>query len=192
MMLAHNTGQILNKSNLSASLGVSQPTVSTYIDLLENTFMVRTLQPCYTNLKKRLIKSPKIFIRDSGLIHSLLHISSQNDLLGHPVYGSSWESYALEQIVTQLSDWTPSFYRTSNGSEIDLILEKGLHKLAIEFKVNPSQKLSAGFYHGLDDLKIEEGFVICPLAKDEIYPIGKNIRVSSIPSFIEDIENRDS
>ncbi|MCK5197025.1 MAG: ATP-binding protein [Spirochaetales bacterium] len=191
MMLAHNTGQILNKNNLSASLGISQPTVTSYIDLLKNTFMVRTLRPCHTNLKKRLIKSPKVYIRDSGIIHSLLKISDQNDLLGHPVYGSSWESYALEQIITLLTKWTPSFYRTSNGSEIDLILEKGQHRIAVEFKINPSLKLSAGFYHGLNDLAIEESFIICPLLKDEIYPIGENIRVSSIPSFIAYVEKRD-
>ena len=184
-MLAHNTGQILNKNKLSASLGISQPTVTSYIHLLENTFMVRTLQPCYTNTKKRLIKSPKLYIRDSGIIHSLLGITTQNDLLGHPVYGLSWESYAIEQIISLLPQWKPSFYRTSNGSEIDLILERGNSKLAIEFKINPSQKPGTGFYNGLRDLNITEAFIVCPLKENEIYPVGKNIRIASIPAAIE-------
>ena len=188
MMLAHSTGQVINKNNLSNSLGISQPTVTSYIDLLENTFMVRTLQPCHINLKKRMVKSPKVFVRDSGIIHSLLNITNHNDLLGHPVYGLSWESYAMEQIISSLSQWTPSFYRTSNGSEIDLILEKGQYRLAVKFKINPSQKPGAGFYNGLRDLSINEAFIVCPLPENEIYPVGNNIRVSSVPSFFEYVD----
>jgi len=180
-MLAHLTGQILNKSKLAESLGVTHPTIQSYIDILESTFMVRTLRPYGINVKKRLVKSPKIYIRDSGIIHTLLGIHSMNDLAGHPVYGSSWESYAVEQITTLFPDREAYFYRTSNGSEIDLILVKGPQKIAIEMKAHAAPKPGAGFYHALEDTEITEGYIVSPLREEEtIYSIGKNVQVTSI------------
>lgn len=180
-MIAHLTGQILNKSKLAESLGVTHPTIQSYLDILENTFMIRTLRPFSVNVKKRLVRSPKIYIRDSGIIHSLLGITSMNDLSGHPVYGASWESYAVEQIISLLPDWEPSFYRTSNGSEIDLILAKGTRKVALEMKAHTAPKPGAGFYHALEDTGITEGYIVSPLREpEEEYGIGDNLRVSTI------------
>ena len=183
-MLAHISGQILNKSKLSESLGVTHPTISSYIDILEQTFMVRTLRPYTPNVKKRLVKSPKLYIRDSGILHSLLGIRTMNDLFGHPIYGSSWESYAIEQIITLFPEWEPYFYRTSNGSEIDLILVQDTKKIALEMKAHTAPQPGAGFYHALEDTCITEVYIISPVPEnEEMYKIGEGIWVSSISAF---------
>lgn len=183
-MLAHSQGQILNKSKLGESLGVSYQTITNYIDLLEQTFIIKTLPPYAANLKKRIVKSPKIYIRDTGLLHSLLGIEDFTELMGHPVFGSSWETLALENILTTMPKWEASFYRTASGSEIDLILTRGTKKIALEFKSSKSPKLTKGFWKSLEDLEIEEAWIICPI--NEKYPIKKNIYISSIEEFISE------
>lgn len=188
MMLAHSTANILNKTKLAASLGVTHPTITAYIDILDKTYMVRVLQPYFTNIKKRLIKSPKVYIRDTGILHTLLFIKEQNDLLGHPIYGNSWESYALEQICSSLPEWNSYFYRTSNGAEIDLILEKGLQKIAIEFKVSSAPNLSPGFYHVLTDLNIEETYIVAPIPDNQSYPLTKATTVISVNNIIKSLK----
>ncbi len=124
-MCAHIQGQLFNSSRLAASLGVSYHTVRDYIDLFEQTYMIRSLPPYEVNLKKRIVKSSKVYIRDSGLLHTLLEIQDFNALMGHPVFGASWEGFALENILGAIESWRSFFYRTSSGSEVDLILEKG-------------------------------------------------------------------
>ena len=133
-MCAHLHGQLLNSSKLGESMGVSHHTIRSYVDMLEQSFVLRVLRPYESNLKKRLIKSPKIYIRDSGLLHALLGIESHDDLLGHPVYGASWEGWVIENVLSLLPDWNAAFYRTSSGSEIDLILEKGNRRIGVECK----------------------------------------------------------
>ncbi len=133
-MLAHSHGQVLNASKLADSMGVSSHTIRKYIDLLEQTFVVRALPPYTKNIKKRLVKAPKVYIRDTGILHSLLNIETMQDLFAHPVYGASYEGFVIENIITQLPRWQASYYRTSNGAEIDLILTKGMKKIAIEIK----------------------------------------------------------
>jgi predicted AAA+ superfamily ATPase len=181
MMLAHTSGQLLNTAKLSESLGVSRTTVSFYIDILEKTYMVRILRPLFTNLKKRLVKSPKVYLRDSGLMHHLLGVEDQNSLLGHPSYGGSWETYALEQICSMMGcSWMPFFYRTSNGAEIDLVLEKGLRRVAVEFKASSAPKPTRGLYHAMQDLGITEAYIVAPLPEETTYPAREGVTVTTV------------
>lgn len=181
-MCAHSHGQVLNASKIGESIGVSHHTIKNYLSILEQTFMVRQLQPHYTNLKKRLIKSPKIYIRDSGILHSLLDIESFDGLMGHTIYGSSWEGFVIENILAELPDYRGYFYRTSTGAEIDLILEKGGKRIAVECKSSSAPVISKGFYNALEDLGIDEAWVIAPVK--ELYVITGNVKVAPLMEFI--------
>ena len=192
MMLAHSSGQILNKAKLAESLGISPPTVKSYIDILEKTYMTRTLHPLHNNLKKRLVKSPKVYLRDSGILHALLETEDQNQLFGHPVYGGSWESYALEQICSALPTWRPSFYRTEKGAEIDLILEKGLRRIAVEFKASGAPKATRGLYQSIQDLSISEAYIVAPLSEETSYPLKHGITTTTISNLPKMIKQEDS
>jgi predicted AAA+ superfamily ATPase len=174
-MIAHSHGQLWNASKIAGSLGISAPTVMSYLDILEETFIVRQLRPYYSNIKKRLIKSPKVYIRDSGLLHALLNISTLDDLHGHPSLGSSWEGFVVEQILTILPErWQAYFYRTGAGAEIDLVLFDGKHKsVAVEIKYSVSPKLERGFWNAYEDLSCKKGFVLYP--GEESYPLGRNV-----------------
>ncbi len=184
-MLAHYHGQLLNLSKLGQSLGVTHPTIKRYLDILEQTYMVRSLQPYNANLKKRLVKSPKIYIRDSGVLHALLEIESMDQLLGHPVVGSSWEGFCIEQIISAKPNWRPSFYRTSSGEEIDLVLERGQKRLAFEFKASMSPKVSRGFKGTLEVLQPDHTWIVAPV--EEPYPLQQNVTVSDIFSTVRAI-----
>lgn len=186
-MLAHNQGQLLNTSKLGASLGVSHVTIRRYVDILESTFMVRTLQPFHKNVKKRLVKTPKVYIRDSGLLHALLNIDDLNELFGHPVVGSSWEGFALEAIVNMFSDWKSYFYRTSSGEEIDLILQKKNKTIAMEFKVSTSPRLSKGIYNTLEVVNADQCLVVTPI--DAPYQLNPQIRISNLRDAFNYISN---
>jgi len=187
-MCAHNQGQLLNSSKLAESLGVSYHTIRNYIDLLEQTFVVRTLKPYEPNVKKRIIKSPKVYIRDSGLLHSLLEIEDFNELMGHPVFGASYEGFVMENIISELPDWKSFFYRTSSGNEVDLILTKGMKRVAVEIKASKTPNLSKGLWGALDDIQINEAWVIAPV--EESYPIRHNITVSGIDQFIGSMKGK--
>ena len=177
LMLAHNHGQLWNASTLAGSLGVSAPSVRHYLDILESTFMVRVLPPFSANLGKRLIKSPKVYLRDSGLLHALLNLPDHHALLGHPVLGASWEGWVIEQVLSQAPVGSrPYFYRTASGNEIDLLLElPGGRLRAIEIKHSSAPKLGKGFAEALDTLQLDSGFVIAPV--DEPYPLSPRARV---------------
>ena len=181
-MLAHNQGQLLNSSKLGSALGVSHNTVRNYIDLLEQAFIVRSLPPFLPNLNKRLTKSPKIYLRDSGLLHSLLEIDTFNRLLGHPVLGSSWEGFVIENLLAALPDWRASFYRTASGNEIDLILQRRERTIAVEMKASTAPKLGKGFYQSLRDLGISEAWVVCPV--EESYALRAQVKVGGIPQVV--------
>lgn len=174
-MCAHDQGQLLNSSKLGSSLGVSHTTFRSYIDILAETFMLRILPPYIPNIKKRLVKSPKIYLRDTGILHSLLAIDSFDDLMGHPVFGASWETVAMETVIANFPDWEPFFYRTAAGVEIDLVLKRGNHKIAFEFKASAAPKVTKGFWNGLDDLNIDKAWVVAPI--HESYPIKENVMV---------------
>ena len=188
-MLAHTHGQLLNMASLAGSLGVQGPTIRSYIDLLEGAYVVRRLVSYAANLKKRLVKSPKLYIRDSGVLHVLLNIPDRNSLLGHPVYGASWEGFCLENILGRCKRTVQaSFYRTVRGAEIDLILEQGRSRIAVEFKASSTARPQRGFWTALKDLSIDRAWIIAPI--QEGYPV-RDARVASLPEFMEAEENKD-
>ncbi|MBU6148216.1 MAG: ATP-binding protein [Actinomycetales bacterium] len=164
-MLAHGSTGPLNAGRLGASLGISGPTVSRYVDLLVDLGMVRRLTPWLDNLGKRLTRMPKVYLRDTGLLHALLGIGSMHELLGHPVAGPSFETLAIETVIslTENGPWQPAFYRTADGAEIDLVLVKGGQpEIAIEVKRSTAPVPSAGFYRAARDLGISDTFVLYP------------------------------
>jgi len=185
-MLAHSHGQTLNASKLADSMGVSGHTIRKYIDLLEQTFVIRTLQPWSGNTKKRLIKAPKVYIRDTGLLHALLDIESMEQLFSHPVYGASYEGLVIENILAQLPRWKPSFYRTSSGSEFDLVLEKAGKRVAIEIKASSSPKLGRGNWSALEVLQPDYSYVVAPV--DQAYPLQQGVMVVSLDDVIEAVQ----
>jgi uncharacterized protein len=187
-MMAHYHGGLLNASKLGQAFDVSNKTVQKYLAILEETFMVRVLQPLEINLKKRLVKSPKVFLRDSGLLHTLLEIETPTNLYGHPVFGASWEGWCLEQIVTTLPLWKPSFYRSSSGEEIDLVMDKGRRRLAFEFKASLSPHLTRGFPGTLEVLQPERTWVVCPMT-DPGYTLRSGIQVTGIRECLKKIES---
>ena len=185
-LLAHSHGDLLNSSKLGEALGVSHVTFRQYTDFLENSFLIRTLKPNFNNSKKRIVKSPKIYIRDSGILHSILNIRSFNDLLGHPSIGGSWEGFAMEQILSSISkDWIPSFYRTQAGAEIDLILENGKERIGIEFKTNTAPKVSTGFWNCIEDLNLSKVYIVCPIEDSYLYK--ENVIICGPKQTIESI-----
>jgi hypothetical protein len=184
-MVAHYHGQISNASKLGQALGTSQPTIKRYLDILSQAYMVRLLPPYSANIKKRLVKSPKIYLRDSGILHALLEIDNFEALLGHPVIGFSWEGLCLEQIMAHFPDWRASFYRTSSGEEIDLILERGRKRLAFEFKVSMSPSVSRGFGGSLEVIQPEHTWIVSPV--QETYLLRPGVTVASLGDVLEDI-----
>ncbi|MCK5099357.1 MAG: ATP-binding protein, partial [Desulfobacteraceae bacterium] len=184
-MLAHTHGQVLNSSKLADSMGVSSHTIRKYIDLLEQTFVLRVLPAFSANLKKRLIKSPKVYIRDSGILHSLLGIETTEDLFANPVYGASYEGLVIENILTQLSRWQASYYKTSNGAEIDLILTKGIQTIAVEIKSSTSPRLSKSFWNAIEYLSPDQTTIIAPVKEE--YPIAEKVMVKPLHLFIEEM-----
>ena len=182
-MLAHNQGQMLNAAQLASGLGVSGHTVARYLDIMVDLLLVRRLQPWAANAKKRLVRTPKVYVRDSGLLHALLGIHNQEDLLGHPVVGSSWEGLLIENVLNALPPTArPTFYRTSAGAEIDLVIEfSAKEKWAIEVKRSlGSPAPSKGFYVGCADINATRQIVLYPGtesfmldAKTEVMPLSK-------------------
>lgn len=170
-MLAHGQAQQMNAARLASGLGVSGQTVGRYLDLLVDLLLVRRLPPWSGNVGKRLVKSPKVYIRDSGILHALLGLETLHDLLGHPVAGPSWEGMVLENAVAAAAGWPVSYFRTSAGAEIDVVLEgRNDHRYAIEIKRSTAPSVSRGFRHGLIDLEIQESIVIYP--GHEAIPLG--------------------
>jgi predicted AAA+ superfamily ATPase len=178
-MLAHYHGQIWNAAELARSLGVSQPTVRRYLDVLSGVFMIRQLQPWYANLKKRQVKSPKIYFRDSGLLHYLLGIYTERDLLTHPKLGASWEGYALEETLKTLKPDEAYFWATHSGAELDLLLLKNGRKTGVEIKWMDAPRLTASMRIALDDLQLDHLAVIYP--GEQSYPLSE--RVTVVPLF---------
>ena len=185
-MLAHGHGGLFNASKLGQSLDLSHVTMRSYLDLLEQTFMVRVLRPLEVNLKKRLIKSPKVYIRDSGILHALLEIPSFTQLAGHPVFGASWEGWCIEQIVAAMRGWRPAFYRTSGGAEIDLLLEYGGRRLAFEFKASAAPSLSRGVRESISVLEPERTWVVAPVR--DAWDMARGVKAASMPRVLTDLE----
>jgi uncharacterized protein len=187
-MLAHNQGMLLNASKLAAGLSVSAPTVTNYIGLLADLLLVRRLMPYHANVGKRLVKSPRTYVRDSGLLHALLGIEDANELAGHPVVGKSWEGFVIESLLAAAPERTQAgFYATAAGAEIDLVLELGgRHGLwAVEIKRSLSARPERGFYHSLEDLRPKKSFVVH--AGRDRYPIAEGIEAISPRELAADL-----
>lgn len=186
-MLAHGQGDQLNAARLAAGLGVSGKTVRHYLDVLTELFMVRQLQPWAGNSSKRLVKAPKVYVRDSGLLHQLASVPNVDTLLGHPLCGPSWEGFVLENVLAQLpSTWRASYYRTSAQAEIDLVLDGPRKQVfAIEIKRTLSPKLSRGYHHGYEDVGATRGMIVIP--EGERFPMAKNIEAVPLRQFIGDL-----
>lgn len=184
-MLAHGQGTLLNASQLATSLSVSAPTVNRYIDLLTDLLLVRRLPPLHANTKKRLVKSPKIYVRDSGLVHALLRLETLNDIAGHPVAGASWEGLVIENLLAVAPPRTmASFYRTAAGAEIDLVLElPGKQRWAIEIKRALSARPEKGFYLASEDIRATRGFVVH--AGKDAYPVSEDVEALSLNALAE-------
>jgi predicted AAA+ superfamily ATPase len=181
IMLAHNQGALLNASKLASGLSISMPTVTSYIDLLVDLLLVRRLRPYHANTGKRLVKSPKVFVRDSGLVHALLGIKDFKELSGHPVAGPSWEGFVIENLLAAAPDQTmASFYRTSAGAEIDLILElPGRHGLwAIEIKRSLTAKAEKGFHMACNDINPAKRFVV--YAGNDRFPVSEEVEAIGV------------
>lgn len=174
-MLAHNSGGMLNASSLASGLGISSPAVSRYIDLLEELGLVRRLQPWHANVGKRLVRRPKVFVQDTGLLHALLGIDSMDALLGHPVVGPSFETLVVETVLNIIGgEYSPFFYRTSAGAEIDLVLVRGGRpQIAIEIKHSSAPVTSPGFHRAVADLGIERAYVV--YSGTERYPLKNGV-----------------
>jgi predicted AAA+ superfamily ATPase len=174
-MLAHGQGALLNASQLASALMASAQTVTRYVDLLVDLLLVRRLRPLHSNPGKRLVKSPKIYVRDSGIVHALLNIGDRTTLAGHPVVGASWEGFVIENLINAAPVRTvPGFYRTAAGAEIDLVLElPGGRLWAIEIKRGLAPTLAKGFYHAHEDLEPERSFVV--YSGTERYPLAEGV-----------------
>ena len=189
-MLAHGQGGLFNGARLAGSLAVDGKTVARYLDLMTDLLLVRRLQPFHANVKKRLVKSPKVYARDSGLLHALLGIADTEALLGHPVVGASWEGFVIENLLSVAPALSlPSFYRTSTGAEIDLLLElSGLQeRWAIEIKRGPAPKPSKGFYTAIDDIKATRAFVAHP--GEDRYPLSEAVEAIGLAELMGEVES---
>ena len=187
MMLAHSQGQNLNASKLAGSLSTSSPTVTSYIDLLVDLLLVRRLQPYYANTKKRLVKSPRVYVRDSGMVHGLLGLQDYNALSGHPVFGGSWEGFVIENLLSVAPPQTKaSFYRTSAGAEVDLMLElPGGKRWAIEIKSGLTPRPQKGFHHALEDIEPDRSFVL--YSGTDRYPLTEDTEVIGLYGLAEEL-----
>ena len=182
-MLAHNNGQTLNLSRLGESLGVSHTTIRNYVDLLEHTFMVKQLPPWKGNTNKRLVKSPKVYLTDSGITAALLQLNGFEQVAGHPVFGSLWESVVFMQLNAHIPHAEFSFYRTNHGHELDFILSFPDSIIAIECKASVAPSVSKGTYKALEDVNPDHTFVVAPV--DKGYSMTKGIEVVSLSELVE-------
>lgn len=187
-MLAHVQGGLLNQSKLAGGLGVSVPSIHRYLDLLGDLFLIRKLQPWSANVGKRLVKSPKVYIRDSGVMHALLKIQDMDDLLGHPAVGYSWEGFVVENLLGNIPSWASSyFYRTSAGAEIDLVIEVGNKKrVAIEIKRSLSPSVSKGFQYGCEDVKATHKYFVYP--GKERFSLTNDVEVVSLIEMMRELK----
>lgn len=191
-MLAHHQGQLINSAQLARSLGVSPQTITRYIDLMVDLLLVRRLPPLTTNVGKRLVKSPKVYVRDSGHVHALLGLATLHDILGHPIAGASWEGMVIENLLAVAPARTDAtFYRTSAGAEVDLVLTfaTGL-RWAVEIKRSLSPGLQRGFHHAREDLQPYQSWVVYP--GHDRYPKAAGVEVIGLPEMMGEVRNAGS
>ena len=186
-MLARAQGGLLNAAALAEGLGVSGQTIGRYLDLLVDLMLVRRLMPWHENVGKRLVKSPKIYVRDSGLLHALLGLGSLENLLGHPVVGGSWEGFCLETLIAAAPAGTETFfYRTSAGAELDLVLRlPGGETWAIEIKRTTAPKVSRGFHLAIADIKADRRILV--YAGEREVPLGEGLRAMPLDVAVQQL-----
>lgn len=187
-MLAHSNGNILNYSTLAKSLSITVPTLQRYIDFFENTFLVKRIQPYFSNIKKRLVKSPKLYLTDTGILHNFIGVKSIEDIYGHPAFGNSWEAYCIMQILSAAPDGlTPYFFRTHDGAECDLVLMQGqIAKYAVEIKYKSGPKLTRGNTLAFSEINAENNIVI--MSEGETYFIQEDTKAISLSNFIHEFK----
>ena len=186
-MLAHAQGGLLNTANLARALGVDGKTIAKYLDLLVDLLLVRRLQPLHANVRKRLVKAPKVYVRDSGLVHTLLRLDDEHGLLGHPVAGMSWEGFVIETLIRAAPDRTlASFYRTATGVEIDLVLElPGGRRWAVEVKRGLAPRIEKGLHVARADLRPDRTCLV--YSGDEGYPLGGGIEAIGLAALANEL-----
>ena len=187
MMLAHNQGTILNAAQIARNLGVTGVTVGRYLDLMVDLLLVRRLRPWTSNVGKRLVRSPKVYVRDNGITHALLNIADYNSLLGHPVVGGSWEGFVIENILSVIPSHVQAFYyRTSGGAEVDLVLEiSGREKWAIEIKRGSAPSLSKGFHFACADIKAKRRYIV--YSGGDTFAFGEGVTAISLFELMQEI-----
>jgi len=176
-MVSHFHGQIWNAAEFARSLGTSEPTARHYLDLLAGAFVLRVLPPWHENLSKRQVKSPKVYVRDSGLLHNLLGVRTRRDVLGHPKYGASWEGFAIEQVLSVLGSRDAYFWSTHSGAELDLLVFHKGRRIGFEFKSSDSPSMTKSMHVALSDLKLDRLFVVYPGSK----PFNLAPKVEALP-----------
>ena len=183
-MLAHLHGQLFNASAVANSLDVSAPTVNRWLDHMVGALLVRKLEPFHTNLGKRLVKSHKVYVRDSGLLHSLLGLTSVADLQGHPMAGASWEGFVIDHIAAHLpAGASMSFYRTAAGAELDVVVEVGQKRIGFEIKFSIAPKVSKGFWQSLHDVRPHQTFIVAPV--QQRWPFADGVEVIPVGDIAE-------
>ena len=182
-MVAHHHGQIWNAAELARALAVNESTVRRYLDLMTGVLMVRQLPPWFENLGKRQVKAPKIYVRDSGLLHTLLGVTSQHDLEHHPKVGASWEGYAVEEVLKALRPDEAYYWATHTGGEIDLILFTDGRRVGVECKRADAPELTPSMRIALADLKLDQLSVVYPGEKK--YSLAKNVEVVPLAKFVK-------
>jgi predicted AAA+ superfamily ATPase len=189
MMLAHVHGELLHAAKLACALGVTSVTIARYLDLMSDLLLIRRLNPWHGNIKKRLVKSPKVYVRDAGIVHHLLQIRDYEQLLAHPVYGKSWEGFVIENILAILPPYIqPFFYRTAAGAEIDLLLEFGPKNYwAIEIKATQTPRIAKGFYIACQDLMIAKRWVI--YTGKDTFSLGRDTTVIGLIEFMQHLKS---
>jgi hypothetical protein len=180
-MIAHYHGQIWNAAQFARSLGTSEITARRYLDILAGAYMIRILPPWHENLRKRQVKAPKIYIRDSGILHTLLQLRTMDDLRAHPKFGASWEGFALEQIIAALETRHTYFWATHAGAELDLLVMVGAKRYGFEFKYADAPGRSRSMLTAIQDLGLEHLRVIYP--GNQEYPLDNKISVVPLNSF---------
>lgn len=186
-MLAHWHGQIWSSSEFGRSFGVADTTVRRYLDVMSGALVVRQLQPWHANLSKRQVKSPKVYVRDSGLLHALLGIENRTDLERHPKVGASWEGFLLEQVVSHLSvpEEQMYFWATHAGAELDLLVDRGRRRMGFEFKRTSTPKVTPSIRSAVEDLELQEVVIIH--AGDESFPLAKRVRAVAAGRILDDL-----
>lgn len=187
-MLAHHQGGLLNAAQLARNLGVSGVTATRYLDLMVDLLLVRRLAPDVSNVGKRLVRSPKVYLRDSGLLHALLGLADKEAVLGHPVVGASWEGIAIESLIaTAGREAEASFYRTSHGAEVDLVLSwRSGRRWAVEIKRSLAPTAEKGLRSALADLRPDEAFIVYP--GSERYPLGPALQAIGLPELCDEAQ----